>query len=136
MTHQALLLEIHLIRIQLHKLEARVLRLDQPVPQHPIEAIEKVVCPHFNVVPSELHKPGRQAPVVIARQVCMYFAREHPGGFSLNQIGDFYEGKDHGTVLHGCRTVTDRIETDATFKRKIDIIRTALQPKEAHDIAA
>ena len=56
-----------------------------------------------------LFAPTRGPPrAAFARQVAMYLARRHTKS-SLNEIGDAFGGRDHGTVLHACKTVQDRM---------------------------
>jgi chromosomal replication initiation ATPase DnaA len=38
---------------------------------------------------------------------------------SLNTIGEAFGGRDHGTVLHACRLVKDRMEVDAHVRQVV-----------------
>jgi hypothetical protein len=38
---------------------------------------------------------------------------------SLNTIGEAFGGRDHGTVLHACRLVKDRMEVDANVRQVV-----------------
>jgi chromosomal replication initiator protein len=38
---------------------------------------------------------------------------------SLNTIGEAFGGRDHGTVLHACRLVKDRMEVDAAVRQSV-----------------
>ena len=52
------------------------------------------------------------------RQVAMYLARQLTES-SLSTIGYAFGGRDHGTVLHACRAMTDRMETDGQVRQTV-----------------
>lgn len=84
-----------------------------------IEYIQKVVCDYFDL-PIELMKSKtRKREVVQARQIAMYFSKKMTKS-SLANIGAHCGGKDHATVLHACRTVTNLSETDKRFRAYLD----------------
>ncbi|MDO9512355.1 MAG: chromosomal replication initiator protein DnaA [Bacteroidales bacterium] len=80
-----------------------------------IDYIQKVVCDYFNISMDMLNSKTRKRDIVQARQLAMYFAKEHTKS-SLATIGLHCGNKDHATVLHACKTVSNLIETDKTFK--------------------
>ena len=63
---------------------------------------------------------SRRRPENIAfpRQVAMFLSRELTGK-SLNSIGEAFGGRDHGTVLHACRLVRDRMEVDTDVRQAV-----------------
>src|SRR5918998_131734 len=66
---------------------------------------------YFALKVSDLKSPSRRRGVVIARGVAMYLARQLTGR-SLEHIGAFFGGRDHTTVLHGCRRIEGLIDSD------------------------
>ena len=80
-----------------------------------IEYIQKVVCDYFDLPLDILKSKTRKREVVQARQIAMYFSKKMTKS-SLANIGAHCGGKDHATVLHACRTVTNLSETDKQFK--------------------
>ncbi|MES2799739.1 MAG: chromosomal replication initiator protein DnaA [Bacteroidota bacterium] len=80
-----------------------------------IEYIQKVVCDYFDLPIEMLKSKTRKREVVQARQISMYFSKKMTKS-SLANIGAHCGGKDHATVLHACRTVTNLSETDKQFK--------------------
>ena len=63
------------------------------------------------------HIMGRRRgvePVCNARQSAMKVLRYR--GYSYEAIGKAF-GRDHGTVLHGCRAVDGRLEVDKQFRK-------------------
>jgi chromosomal replication initiator protein len=56
----------------------------------------------------------------------MYLARQLTGS-SLNTIGEAFGGRDHGTVLHACRHVRDRMEVDQHIRQTVSYLEKQLQ---------
>jgi chromosomal replication initiator protein len=67
---------------------------------------------HFSLPMAELRSASRRRGVVVARDVAMYLARQLTSK-SLKQIGRYFGGRDHTTVLHGCRKTESLMLTDA-----------------------
>ncbi|MDD2982385.1 MAG: chromosomal replication initiator protein DnaA [Crocinitomicaceae bacterium] len=80
-----------------------------------IDYIQKVVCDYFDLPLEILKSKTRKREVVQARQISMYFSKKMTKS-SLANIGAHCGGKDHATVLHACKTVTNLSETDKQFK--------------------
>ena len=58
-------------------------------------------------------------------QIAMFLSRqltEH----SLSAIGEAFGGRDHGTVLHACRLVKDRMEIDANVRQTVHYLEKQL----------
>jgi len=55
----------------------------------------------------------RDGDVVLARQLCMSFVDTMPGVSQVKNAERF--GKDHATVVHCNKTISDRSETDKDF---------------------
>lgn len=79
-----------------------------------IQQILDAVTKYYNVRLSDLQSKKRHKSIAFPRQVCMYLARRHTH-YSLEEIGGYFGGRDHTTVLHAVRTV------DADFKEDRDI---------------
>jgi len=68
----------------------------------PMQRIAQATARHFSLRVQELRGPSRRQGVVTARGVAMYLARLLSRQ-SLGQIGHYFGGRDHTTVLHACR---------------------------------
>ena len=64
-----------------------------------IENILSAVTRYFGVRVSDLQSKKRTRSIVLPRQICMYLARSLTP-LSLEEIGGFFGGRDHSTVLH------------------------------------
>lgn len=84
-----------------------------------IDYIQKVVADYFGLTIDEMNSKTRKRNIVQARQLAMFFAKEHTKA-SLTTIGLQCGNKDHATVLHACRTVKNLIETDKKFKQYVE----------------
>ncbi|MFI4860753.1 MAG: chromosomal replication initiator protein DnaA [Phycisphaerales bacterium JB063] len=89
-------------------------RTNQVTLQHIIDA----VTAFYNVKLSDLQSRRRHKSVTEPRQVCMYLAREHTR-FSLEEIGGYFGGRDHTTVMHSIKTVKQRSENDAQYGSQV-----------------
>jgi chromosomal replication initiator protein len=79
--------------------------------QPTMEDIIQVVTSHFSVKLSDLQSKKRTNQVALPRQVAMYLARRITR-HSLEEIGGFFGGRDHSTVLHGVKKITKLVEKE------------------------
>jgi chromosomal replication initiator protein len=91
-----------------------------------IEQIQRKVAEHFDVRLADMTSKRRPASIAFPRQVAMYLARELTKA-SLNEIGDAFGGRDHGTVLHACKLVKKRIKEQDNIRQTVSFIDGALQ---------
>ncbi len=80
-----------------------------------IDFIQKIVCDYFNISVDKIASKTRKRDVVQARQMAMYFSKKLTKS-SLASIGNQCGNKDHATVLHACKTVSNLIDTDKSYK--------------------
>ncbi len=95
-----------------------------------IQTIIDAVTDFFGVKVSDLQSKRRQRSIALPRQVCMFLARRHTR-FSLEEIGGFFGGRDHTTVMHAVKTIEARLETDAEFARRIVAIENLVKAPAA-----
>jgi chromosomal replication initiator protein len=79
-----------------------------------VERIARRVGDYFRVEPEQLQSRRRSHDALLPRQVGMYLARQLTG-LSLEQIGAWFGGRDHSTVLHACRKVEQALAHDITL---------------------
>jgi chromosomal replication initiator protein len=80
---------------------------------------------HFALKVNELKSPSRRRTVVAARDVAMYLARKLTPS-SLEQIGNFFGGRDHTTVLHGCRKTERLVASDPATRSAVERLHQSL----------
>jgi len=76
-----------------------------------IENIQKTVAEYFKIRVGDLLSKRRSRSIARPRQIAMALAKELTN-HSLPEIGDAFGGRDHTTVLHGCRRIAALRETD------------------------
>jgi chromosomal replication initiator protein len=90
-----------------------------------IDQIQKKVAEHFDVRLADMTSKRRPANIAFPRQVAMYLARRNTKA-SLHEIGDAFGGRDHGTVLHACKTVSVRMKKEDQIRQSIVMLDTKL----------
>jgi chromosomal replication initiator protein len=91
-----------------------------------IEQIQRRVAEHYDVRLADMTSKRRPANIAFPRQVAMYLARELTKA-SLNEIGEAFGGRDHGTVLHACKLVKKRMKEQDSLRQTISFIDSSLQ---------
>jgi len=90
-----------------------------------IEGIQKRVAEHFDIRLSDMSSKRRPENIAFPRQIAMYLARQMTD-HSLSSIGEAFGGRDHGTVLHACRLVKDRMEVDSSVRQAVSFLERQL----------
>ncbi len=90
-----------------------------------IDVIQKKVAEHFDIRLADMASKRRPENIVFPRQIAMFLARQMTES-SLNSIGEAFGGRDHGTVLHACRLVNDRMQVDAQVRQVVHYLEKKL----------
>ena len=78
-----------------------------------MEVIQEIVASYFKMKIEDMHAKKRTRSIAFPRQIAMYLCRELTDT-SLPQIGNFFGGRDHTTVIHACDKINK--EKDADMK--------------------
>ena len=76
-----------------------------------IAEVQKIVAGHFNISVEQMTSPSRASRVAWPRQVAIHLARDLTGE-SLPRIGQAFGGRNHATVMHACKRVSERLKSD------------------------
>jgi len=90
-----------------------------------IENIQKTVADFYKIKIIDMHSKKRTRALVRPRQIAMSLAKELTS-MSLPDIGSSFGGRDHTTVLHACRKVTELKEEDANINREYALLLQVL----------
>ena len=90
-----------------------------------IEAIQKLVCSHFNLNIHELLSPRRSRSLARPRQIAMYLAKQHTTN-SLPDIGRKFSNRDHTTVIHAVKKINELIKKDNEIRQNVIEIKKKL----------
>ena len=101
--------------------------LSQRAPSKPptVARIAARAAKRFALKSSDLKSSSRRRSVVRARGVAMYLSREL-GGASLQDIGRYFGGRDHTTVLHSCRRTEQLAHSEPEVRQTILALREDL----------
>jgi chromosomal replication initiator protein len=93
-------------------------------------AIQAAVAAFYNVSTTELISPSRESRIAWPRQVAIYLTRELTAD-PLQIIGEAFGGRNHATVLHACKRVTQRLAVDNQAKSDLQQLRQRMADEEA-----
>jgi len=96
-----------------------------PARELTIDQIVEAVTRHFDVKVTELQSKRRNKALALPRHVCMYLARRLTRR-SLEEIGGYFGGRDHSTVLHAARTIQRMSESDPYVRAALESIARSL----------
>lgn len=91
------------------------------------EQIMKTVADHYDIRLVEMTSKRRTATITMPRQVAMYLCRSLTPS-SLPEIGVAF-GKTHATILHACRLVEKKMETDSDLRQNVSHLSRLLEKK-------
>jgi chromosomal replication initiator protein len=106
----------HLLKDILHEEGRRTVTID---------IIQKKVAEHFDVRIADMTSKRRPANIAFPRQIAMYLARELTNS-SLNEIGEAFGGRDHGTVIHAHKLVKERMHNEEKIRQTISFLDSHL----------
>jgi chromosomal replication initiator protein len=81
-----------------------------------LDAITQQVCECYGITPSQLLEKTRKPQVAFPRQVAMYLANYLIPQLSLKDIAEYYNRKDHTTVLHAKKMVENQFREKEDFR--------------------
>jgi chromosomal replication initiator protein len=112
-------------RIDLDRVRHYLARRSKDRPRLP--DIAAAAARKFAVRIGDLRSASRRQAVVVARAVAMYLARKLTDQ-SLQQIGAYFGGRDHTTVIHNCRKVERLLKIDAAMSDVVGKLRQQWEP--------
>jgi chromosomal replication initiator protein len=90
-----------------------------------IEGIQKRVADHYQIRHSDMTSKRRPNAIAFPRQIAMYLCRQLTR-HSLQEIGEAFGGRDHGTVIHAVKTVENMMDQDNSVRGSVDFLKTQL----------
>ncbi len=86
-----------------------------------------VVAEHFGVNPDDITSRKRNSEFVLPRQVVMYLCRDLTET-SYISIGKLLGKKDHTTIIHGVKKITEELAINEELRNKVEIIKKKINP--------
>ncbi len=93
-----------------------------------ITDIMEVVSEHFSIRLADLQGKRRNRSVAFPRQICMHLARELTP-LSFEEIGGYFGGRDHTTVLHAARTIGELHGRDDDLRQTLEDLAQKLRQR-------
>ncbi|MCX7926897.1 MAG: chromosomal replication initiator protein DnaA [Candidatus Omnitrophica bacterium] len=100
--------------------------LKEPKKLITVDFIQRCVAEEFGISLSDLKLKRRNKTIVLPRQIAMYLSRELTE-LSLPEIGQYFGGKDHTTVLHSYNKIKEQIQQREDLKAKVERIINIIQ---------
>ncbi|MFP5386606.1 MAG: chromosomal replication initiator protein DnaA [Bacteriovoracia bacterium] len=83
-----------------------------------IESITKTVANYYKIPMGDIRGKAKTKEVALPRQVAMYIVSKMLKP-TLKDNGQYFSGRDHTTVLHAIKTISDRIKTDSFLAQQV-----------------
>lgn len=95
--------------------------LKEPKKLITVDFIQRCVAEEFGMALGDLKTRRRNKTIVFPRQIAMYLSRELTD-LSLPEIGQFFGGKDHTTVLHSYNKIKNEIGDNSSLQERVERI--------------
>lgn len=91
-----------------------------------VENIQKTVADYYKIKVADMYSRRRPANIALPRQIAMYLAKELTQK-SLPEIGDLFGGRDHTTVLHAVRKISDARLKQTELNHALHVLEQTLK---------
>lgn len=90
-----------------------------------IENIQKTVANYYNIRIADMRSKKRSRAIAVPRHIAMCLSKELTDR-SLPEIGEAFGGRDHSTVLYGCRKIREREREDPRLREDLNNLKRVL----------
>ncbi|MDY0151213.1 MAG: chromosomal replication initiator protein DnaA [Candidatus Cloacimonas sp.] len=87
-----------------------------------LDAITREVCSSYSLTPALMMEKTRKQNVAFPRQVAMYLANYLIPQLSLKEIAEYYNRKDHTTVIHAKKMIENQFRDDDKFRSQLELM--------------
>jgi chromosomal replication initiator protein len=105
---------------------ANIITPDKPREITP-QLIIEVVSEHFHISMDQMISKGRSKDIAKPRQIAMYLCKTMTSS-SLDTVGSLLGGRDHSTIIHGIRMVSEDYEKNESTRTLIETIKKKINP--------
>lgn len=91
-----------------------------------VDLIQRKVSEYFNITVVEMKAKKRTQAIAYPRQIAMYLSRDLTN-LSLPEIGSYFGGRDHTTVIHACNKIEKDIKQDEEVKGIVEQILVSIR---------
>jgi chromosomal replication initiator protein len=90
-----------------------------------VETIQSTVAKYFQIKVQDLKSTSKKRTSSLPRQIAFYLVRKYTG-LGFKEIGLYFGGKDHSTVVYGCDQIERAIESDPEIRNTVESIQNLL----------
>ena len=98
---------------------------EEESPAVTIDRIQRNVADYYDIRMADMTSKRRPANIAFPRQVAMYLSRKMTDS-SFSEIGEAFGGRDHGTVMHACKLVEERMAENDSLRRTVAQLDTKI----------
>ena len=91
------------------------------------QLIIEVVSEHFQISLDQMISKNRSNEIARPRQIAMYLCKNMTD-IPLDSIGALLGGRDHSTIIHGIKKISDEYESNETTRNLIETIKKKINP--------
>ncbi|MEE1007716.1 MAG: chromosomal replication initiator protein DnaA [Agathobacter sp.] len=91
------------------------------------QLIIEVVSEHFHISVDQMISKNRSSEIAKPRQIAMYLCKNMTSS-PLDSIGQLLGGRDHSTIIHGIKKVTEEYESNESTQQMIETIKKKINP--------
>ena len=84
-----------------------------------------VVSRYFNVSVSDIMSGKRSKEIAYPRQIAMYLCRILTD-YSFPEIGEFFNGRDHTTIMHGYKKINDSASVNSDLRVTLEDLKNTI----------
>jgi chromosomal replication initiator protein len=90
-----------------------------------VESIQFAVAKHYHMKLQDFKSPTRAQNIALPRQIAMYLIRKYTG-MGFKEIGQYFGGKDHTTILHACNKIETCLDGNTKIREAVESIQNLL----------
>lgn len=91
-----------------------------------VDGIQRKVAESFDLRLSDMSSKRRPNNIAVPRMIAMYLSRKMTSN-SLQEIGDAFGGRDHGTVLHAVKTIEAKLSSDPNLRQQVHLVTQQIE---------
>lgn len=91
------------------------------------QLIIEVVSEHFQISLDQMISKNRSSDIVKPRQIAMYLCKNMTD-IPLDSIGALLGGRDHSTIIHGIKKISEEFENNDSIRNMIDTVKKKINP--------
>ncbi|MBQ1801413.1 chromosomal replication initiator protein DnaA [Lachnobacterium bovis] len=91
------------------------------------QLIIEIVAEHFQISLDQMISKSRSSDIAKPRQIAMYLCKNMTD-IPLDTIGSLLGGRDHSTIIHGIKKITEEYDSNENIRNTIETIKKKINP--------